>query len=81
MIINALTTDKLEYLTLHALEKKYEKAKKLFESNPNHPSLHTECLEPKHLKLYSFRLDKKYRVVFIVKEGIAEVITITNHYK
>jgi hypothetical protein len=28
MIINALSVDKLEYLTFHTLEKKYEKAKK-----------------------------------------------------
>jgi len=81
MILRQLNVNQLEYLELHGLEKKYEKAKRLFESNINHPSLNTECLEPKHLKIYSFRLDKKYRVVFIVKEGEAEVIVISNHYK
>lgn len=46
-----------------------------------HPSLSVEILEPKHLKIYSFRLDKKYRVIFILIKGEVEIITVTNHYK
>jgi plasmid maintenance system killer protein len=53
---------------------KFEKAKQLFEQDENHPSLNVEVLEPKHLKIYSFRLDRKYRVIFIVVNGKAEVI-------
>jgi Txe/YoeB family toxin of Txe-Axe toxin-antitoxin module len=53
----------------------------LFERDEHHPSLNVEVLEPKHLKIYSFRLDKKYRVIFIVVDGKAEVITVSNHYQ
>lgn len=52
--------DKLkEYLKTHQLGRKFEKTKVLFEKDINHPSLNVEVLEPKHLKIYSFRLDKK----------------------
>jgi hypothetical protein len=30
-----------------------------------HSSLNTELLEPKHRLIYSFRIDKKYRALFI----------------
>jgi Txe/YoeB family toxin of Txe-Axe toxin-antitoxin module len=81
MIIRELNEQQNEYLKTHQLVNKYNKAKKLFEKDVNHPSLNVELLEPKHLKFYSFRLDKKYRVVFIVVDNEAEVVTITNHYK
>ena len=81
MKINELSDKQKEYLRTHKLEKKYKKASDYFEQNPNHPSLNVEALEPKHLKLYSFRIDKKYRAVFIIKNGVAEIIAITNHYK
>ena len=56
--------DKLEkYLEKHQINKKFDKAKRLFEQNINHPSLNVEVLEPKHLKVYSFRIDKKYRAI------------------
>lgn len=44
--------------------KKAEKQEKLFKENPFHPSLHTEKLEPKSHEVWSFRIDKKYRVIF-----------------
>jgi len=54
----------------------------LIEENIRHPSLHTELLEPHWRGIYSFRVDKKYRALFfIIKEGMAEVFAITNHYK
>ena len=81
MKIKKLRKDLKEYLKDHKLEKKFQKAKKLFEENPFHPSLNTELLEPKHLKIYSFRIDKKYRVIFIYKNNEVEIISITNHYK
>ncbi len=81
MIIRELNEQQNEYLKTHQLVNKYNKAKKLFEKDVNHPSLNVELLEPKHLKFYSFRLDKKYRVVFIVVDNEAEIVTITNHYK
>ena len=74
--------DKLnEYLISHNLEKKFEKAKKLFENDINHPSLNVEILEPKNLKIYSFRIDLKYRAIFILVNDNVEIISITNHYQ
>lgn len=63
------------------LVKKFVKQKALFELNPAHPSLNTEKLEPKSIGLYSFRIDKKYRAVFRIKEEAAETIHITKHYQ
>ncbi len=81
MQIKPLKDDLKKYLKKHQLIKKFEKAKELFEQDINHSSLNVEILEPKNLKVYSFRLDKKYRAIFIVKTGQVEIITVTNHYK
>lgn len=80
MEIKELTPRLKEYLQKHQLEKKFTKASKLFETDFNHPSLRTEILEPKHLRIYSFRLDRKYRAIFIITDEQAEIIAITNHY-
>lgn len=63
------------------LAKKFEKQKTLFETNPAHPSLNTEKLEPKSVGLYSFRIDKKYRAIFRIRNAVAEIIHITKHYQ
>jgi len=34
----------------------------IFKNNPFYPSLHTEKLVPKPKEVWSFRIDKKYRV-------------------
>jgi Txe/YoeB family toxin of Txe-Axe toxin-antitoxin module len=81
MNIKPLKNEVQQYIKDHQLIKKFEKAKTLFEQDEHHPSLNVEVLEPKHLKIYSFRLDRKYRVIFIVVNGEAEVITVTNHYQ
>jgi Txe/YoeB family toxin of Txe-Axe toxin-antitoxin module len=81
MNIKPLRSDLAAYLKKHQLVKKYDKAKILFEQDNSHPSLNVEVLEPKHLKIYSFRLDLKYRALFIVIDGEAEVVAVTNHYK
>jgi Txe/YoeB family toxin of Txe-Axe toxin-antitoxin module len=82
MRIRPLRDDLEDYLKKHALEKKYKKAKKLFEDDPFYPSLNTELLEPKDRLIYSFRLDRKYRAIFIyVATNTVEIIAITNHYK
>lgn len=80
--IAELRPDLREYIDVHGLEKKWQKAKALFESNPFHASLNTELLEPKHRGIYSFRLDKRYRALFIhLGDGVIEVFAITNHYR
>ncbi len=81
MKIKPLKNEIKKYLKKHQLEKKFRKAKKLFEQDIYHPSLNVELLEPKHLKVYSFRLDRKYRAIFIVINNEAEILTLTNHYK
>jgi len=65
MQIKPLRDDLQNYLKKHNLKKKYKKAKKLFENDPFYSSLNTELLEPKDKLIYSFRLDKKYRAIFI----------------
>lgn len=77
-----LREDIKAYLHKHRLLKKWEKANKLFENNYTHPSLNTEILEPKHRRIYSFRIDKKYRAIFIyLSNQKVEVIAVTKHYK
>ena len=82
MTIKQIRDDLEKYLKKHNLKKKYKKAKKLFEQDPFYPSLNTELLEPKDRLIYSFRLDKKYRAIFIyVDENTIEIVMFTNHYK
>lgn len=46
------------------VQRKAEKQQELFRNNPFYPSLNTEKLSPKSNNLWSFRVDKKYRVIF-----------------
>ena len=80
-VIIDLRKDLKQYIQGHGLSRKWEKAKRLFESDPSHPSLNTELLEPKHRLIYSFRIDKKYRAIFIcLLDKRIEIIAITKHY-
>jgi plasmid maintenance system killer protein len=82
MKISPLRVDILDYLIKHNILKKWEKSEGLFNKNIKYPSLNIELLEPKWKGVYSFRLDKKYRALyFINKQGEAEIICVTNHYK
>jgi len=39
-------------------------------------------MEPKHLRFFSFRVDKKYRALFFFHSNdVVEVIEVNNHYK
>jgi len=77
-----LREDILGYLRNHGLIKKWQEVKVLFENDPAHPSLNTELLEPKHRLIYSFRIDKKYRALFIcLPEDKIEVVSVTKHYR
>lgn len=82
MTILPLRRDLVRYLDRHQLRKKWSKQKKLLENNWRHASLHTELLEPKDLRIYSFRLDRKYRAIFVfVDDDTIEVIDLTSHYQ
>lgn len=82
MEIKPLRKDLRKVLEKRKLGKKFAKQKRFFEQDPHHPSLHTEKLEPKHLNIYSFRIDRKWRAVFIVtKDNGAEIVDINPHYR
>ncbi len=70
------------YVREHNIEKAFKKQKTFLEIDPFHPSLHTKTLEPKHLKIYSFRVTKKYRAIFVYcRKSAIEIIDINNHYQ
>ena len=75
-----LKTEK--YLRKRNLTKKFEKQKRLFEENPFHPGLKTELLEPRKMRIWSFRIDRKYRAIFIFQESdTVEIIDVNDHYQ
>ena len=82
MKITPLHSEIKKYIKAHNLAKKFEKQKQLFEQNPFYPGLATELLEPRKMRIWSFRIDGKYRAIFIFRErNIVEIIDINNHYK
>lgn len=82
MRIKPLRQDLILFLKRRNLLKKFEKQGLTFCKNPSHPSLNTEILEPKKLKIYSFRVDRKYRAIFIfLKKDLIEIVDVNNHYK
>lgn len=70
------------YLKARQLEKKFEKQLNLFKGNPFHPSLRTELLVPRRMKIWSFRIDKKYRALFIfIEKDVIEIVDVNDHYQ
>jgi plasmid maintenance system killer protein len=80
MEIKIVTPKIRTFLRARNLGEKWEKARALFEKDIRHPSLHTKLMEPKDEMIYSFRVDKKYRALFVIKNGVALVFRVTNHY-
>ncbi len=76
-----LHPDLLVYLRDHRLEKKFTKQLQFLLENFRHPSLHVEILEPKSRKIYSFRIDKRYRAIFVISQGKVVVIDVNDHYQ
>ena len=64
------------------LQVKFSKQLKLLSLNPKHPSLNVDLLEPKEFGVYSFRIDRKFRGLFIFREDkkALEIINIMVHY-
>ena len=82
MKIFPLHAEILQYVRKHRLEKKFTKQCSLFETNPFYPDLGTELLEPKEMKIWSFRVDRKYRAIFIFREkDTIEILDVNNHYQ
>lgn len=72
----------IEYLQSRNLLRKFYKQLELLKRNFLHPSLEVELLEPKHLRFWSFRIDKKYRAIFIFRDAqTIEIIDANNHYR
>ena len=81
MEIKPLRKKFVQYLVAHQLTKKFQKQVALFQENPQHPSLHTELLAPRSASIYSFRIDRKYRAIFIFVKSTVEIIDINDHYQ
>ena len=81
MEIKVVTPKVYRYLKAHSLEGKWKKAVFLFELDIRHPSLNTELMEPKEEMIYSFRVDRKYRALFMIRDNVAYVFRVTNHYR
>ncbi len=66
----------------HNLSKKFAKCCVLIAQDLTHPSLNVEIMQPKQLQIYSFRIDKKYRALFLFRENqkSIEIVAITVHY-
>lgn len=82
MQIKPLKAKFKRYLVAHQLEKKFNKQVALFQQDPSYPSLKTELLKPQSERIYSFRIDRKYRVIFIfISPDEIEIIDINDHYQ
>ena len=82
MRVKPLSNDLNKYLSQRNLGKKFAKQLAFFILDPKHPSLNTEVLAPREKKVYSFRIDKKYRAIFIfTKPDEVEIVDINLHYK
>ena len=82
MKILSLHREVIVYLRERNLTKKFNKQCVLFQKNPFHPSLETELLEPRSLRIWSFRVDRKYRAIFIFREkDTIEILDVNNHYQ
>lgn len=83
MEILALSKKVKEKIKKHNLQKKFNKQIELLKADPKHPSLNVELLEPKEYGIYSFRIDQKYRGLFIFRQDKQqiEIIAVTVHYK
>lgn len=62
------------------VQRRAEKQERLFRENPFHPSLHTEKLQPKDKQIWSFRVDRSYRIIFRFLDGkTALFLTVGPH--
>ncbi len=83
MTISSIDAQVQEYVSRRGLTSKFAKQLGFLESNPRHPSLNVELLEPRNKGIYSFRVDRKYRTLFIFRpdKQAIEILAVTDHYK
>ena len=61
-------------------QKRADKQITVFKNSPFYPSLHTEKLAPKAKEVWSFRIDKKYRIIFkFLSNGRVLFLTVGPH--
>ena len=74
------TFDKLFQKLGQKIQMKAVKKADLFKKNPFHPSLRVEKLHPKKFNVWSFRIDKDYRIVFkFVEKDLVEFMFVGHH--
>jgi len=82
MLIAPIHREIIAYAKKRGLLPKFNKQVSTLKNNPKHPGLNLEILEPREFKIYSFRIDKKYRAIFIyIAPQIIEIIDVNNHYQ
>lgn len=85
MPLNILSLDQniVKKLKRCGLTKKFEKQITLLKNNPSYSSLNVELLNPKKMGIYSFRIDRKFRGLFIFRNDkkAIEILNITAHYQ
>ncbi len=82
MRANPLRKNLQKYLVRHGLSRKFEKQLNHFLVDSTYPSLNTEKMKIGHIDIYSFRIDRKYRVIFTYNSDESiEIIDINNHYQ
>ena len=79
-ISTTATFDRLFQELPRDIQRKAALRTELFKNNPFNPSLRTEKLHPKHHKVWSFRVDQAYRVIFkFIGPNYAELRYIGHH--
>ena len=63
------------------IQKKTVKKLENFRENPFTNSLRVEKLNPKNKELWSFRVDREYRVVFSLNKNTAKLYFVGHHNK
>ena len=82
MEVLPLHEDVQTYVRERRLERKFAKQIRFLRLDIRHPSLHVELLEPKHFRIFSFRVDRKYRAIFIFRDRFTvEILDVNDHYK
>ena len=68
-IVTTATFDSLFNKLDEKIQEKASKKTGFFLLNPFHPSLRTEKLHPKKFHVWSFRIDRSYRIIFRFLDG------------
>lgn len=80
-ISTTATFDRLFTKLPKPIQRKAATKTDLFKKNPFHPSLHTEKLHLRHYEVWSFRIDRAYRIIFkFLAPDHAELRYIGHHH-